>query len=894
MKTKIKNKSIFFFIVVFFYCGSIVFSQTYNIPASGTQSYNTCSGNFYDAGGGGNYSNNESGIITFCSNAGNCVRVTFSSFNIESSWDYLYIYDGPNTSSPLIGTYTGTTSPGTVTSTGGCLTFRFYSDGSVVYSGWTASISCVTCSLSPSGNYSFTSANGSYTANSSPTTIHSAGVDDALSSSIGIGFTFRYNCNDYTSIKVSSNGWLSFNTSLSSSYLTNDLNNQSNNISNPLIVAPLWDDVAVGSGGTVNYKLTGTSPNRILTVEWNRMEWSYSATTWGISFQTKLYETSNRIEFIYQRNGNATQYLNSPSASIGLMGSLTGNFYSLNGTGSNPTASTATETDNLSSKPASGQIYRWDPQCLSGANCSNPTIISSLPYSAAGLTTCGYSNDYTSANACASVYMNGEDYVFSYTPSSNISVDISLTGTLTWTGIFVTQGCPNSGSCVAQATSSSGNPSLCSVALTGGTTYYIIVDTWPPPNCTPFNITVQQSGGNALSYTVSSISYNADNYNSGTLVPMTDDQFSGYIPIGFNFSFDGAQYNQLLISSNGYVIFDPMNCSTNLPSGNATPGGYSDWSISAAIPNTSNAPRNAILGPWQDIDASSGGDIRYQTLGTAPNRRFVVSYFNIPMYGSGCNGNSSLHFRGQIKLYETTNEIEVHLANKRVCSSWNGGTAILGLQNNSGTLAVVPVGGYNYPTQWNATNGGVRFSTSPFPVTWLDFSGIYKDEKVFLNWSTASETNCDYFEIEKSSNGISFVSTGRVEGAGNSSSMNKYSVIDTDPYDGINYYRLRQVDFNGDFSYSNIIAVKVIGQSILSVYPNPAQSYLIVELPEELQRDEEMNIYIVNLLGKKEYELKAKNEFWKLALDISTVQNGTHLIILQSSSEIFRAVFMKE
>lgn len=110
-------------------------------------STSTCSGTFYDSGGaGGTYSNNQSLIYTICSNAGNCVRVNFSSFDLESGWDYLTIYDGPNTSSPIIGNYTGLTSPGTVTSTSGCLTFWFTSDGSVTNSGWAATVSCAACS----------------------------------------------------------------------------------------------------------------------------------------------------------------------------------------------------------------------------------------------------------------------------------------------------------------------------------------------------------------------------------------------------------------------------------------------------------------------------------------------------------------------------------------------------------------------------------------------------------------------------------------------------------------------------------------------------------------------------------------------------------------------------
>jgi len=121
----------------------LIFAQTYTINTGGTIS--TCSGTFYDSGGGsGTYQNNENYTMTFCSNNGGNIRVAFSAFNIESSYDYLYIYNGPNTSSSLIGTYTGTTSPGTITASGSCLTFVFTSDGSVTYDGWTATISCTT------------------------------------------------------------------------------------------------------------------------------------------------------------------------------------------------------------------------------------------------------------------------------------------------------------------------------------------------------------------------------------------------------------------------------------------------------------------------------------------------------------------------------------------------------------------------------------------------------------------------------------------------------------------------------------------------------------------------------------------------------------------------------
>ncbi len=103
-----------------------------------------CGGTFYDSGGnGGTYSNGENLTATFCAPAGQYMTFTFTTFTVENNFEDLYIYNGPTTGSPLIGAYTGTGSPGVITSTlGGCITFNFTSDLSVTLAGWAASISC--------------------------------------------------------------------------------------------------------------------------------------------------------------------------------------------------------------------------------------------------------------------------------------------------------------------------------------------------------------------------------------------------------------------------------------------------------------------------------------------------------------------------------------------------------------------------------------------------------------------------------------------------------------------------------------------------------------------------------------------------------------------------------
>ena len=104
----------------------------------------SCSGTIHDFGGPlKNYYNNEDYTWTIAPPLATSINVSFSSFNVELNYDYLYIYDGPSTASPLIGLYTGTNSPGTFSTSGGAVTFRFTSDGATVAPGFLATYNCV-------------------------------------------------------------------------------------------------------------------------------------------------------------------------------------------------------------------------------------------------------------------------------------------------------------------------------------------------------------------------------------------------------------------------------------------------------------------------------------------------------------------------------------------------------------------------------------------------------------------------------------------------------------------------------------------------------------------------------------------------------------------------------
>lgn len=215
----------------------------------------------------------------------------------------------------------------------------------------------------------------------------------------------------------------------------------------------------------------------------------------------------------------------------------------------------------------------------------------------------------------------------------------------------------------------------------------------------------------------------------GTSVTLSDDQYTGVVPIGFTFNYFGVDYTDCLISSNNYITFNTLSA-----------GGYSPWSIPGPIPGNGIAELyNAIMGPWQDILPPSGGAIRYAVFGTAPNRVFVTSFCSVAMFSC-----TTLFFTSQIKLFEGSNEIETHIGSKPLCTAWNGGLAVHGLQDATGTIAFT-VPGRN-ATQWTATADGYRFTpTGPntysmAPIPFNPANVVSLGSGATVNWTLLDGT----------------------------------------------------------------------------------------------------------------------------------------------------------
>ncbi len=116
------------------------------------------------------------------------------------------------------------------------------------------------------------------------------------------------------------------------------------------------------------------------------------------------------------------------------------------------------------------------------------------------------------------------------------------------------------------------------------------------------------------------------------------------------------------------------------------------------------------------------------------------------------------------------------------------------------------------------------------PIELTSFEGFTVDQnRIKLVWTTASENNNEFFEVQKSNNLLQWQNIGKLPGSGNSSSVKQYCFIDKLPFSGLNYYRIRQVDFDGTDSFSSIINLNIDSKNI-NIFPNPVRNYLNINL----------------------------------------------------------------
>ena len=402
---------------------------------------------------------------------------------------------------------------------------------------------------------------------------------------------------------------------------------------------------------------------------------------------------------------------------------------------------------------------------------------------------------------------------------------------------------------------------------------------------------------------------------NGTL----DDGYTNAISVGFDFKFYGNNYSNIYLSTNGFLSFAALT---------------SSYYSNAAIPDGA-APNNIIAPFWDDLDGRTQGTVHY----LREADKLTIQFTNWQKY----NGTGSLTFQIVLK------------SNDRIMFYYNNLNATLtsatvGIENGTGNDGLQIVYDATYlannlavqiaaDPEWltlnnysgtiysgNSINVGLLINTdgidlgdysmdmeittndplhplmvvpitmtvsSEVPVELVSFSAEMVDGNVVLNWSTATETNNNGFQIEKREKSnvkgqTEFNFVGFVSGKGTTTERSFYSYTKKNEKPGTYLYRLKQIDFDGTSSYSNEIEVEVSGPKDFALYqnyPNPFNPSTIIKFALPVKTNLSLSVY--NTLGEKVAEIfngELEEGYHEMIFNASGLSSGIYFYKIESEN----------
>ena len=666
-----------------------------------------CGDTLYDSGGSdGDYASNELTTVTvFPENDGDLVTFTFLSFNTEANYDYLTVYDGPDTLSTIVGVFNGTEIPDPISSTHatGALTFVFDSDGSVVRSGYEILISCAPApSCFPPNqlnvsNISGTTADFNWTPGTGNDSWEYVILPTGSPAPTAAGTVTTVNSTQFTDLE--------FLTTYDV-YVRADCG---------------ADDGYSTWSGPVTFTTTQQTDYTIeCGVDVLNINYCYinnDSTFWVFNstdgFPLKITFNAGTIEGFWD---DLTIYDGSDNTGTVLFNNNDSDLDDFAGLVIESTLTSVyieVDSDGFGSCESSDTYIPWD-FVVACKTC----VTQSATYEVVGvcepnqefyvgvdLTDLGSAVNISMTDG-ASTQTTQSTGMFTFGPyEANSNVVITLTNS-------DDESCSiNSGELTFLCPPA---PNDCSIIYAGDDTTVcegtstILTAAYHPlgQDTTSYDVTTQQgcptpplAGGIPTSLEI-------------------DDRWSEVIDLGFEFCFFGGVYSQVLIGSNGVLSFELDNAD-----------GYNGWGIGAedTLPNASNTTLSDanIFGVAHDIDPSVCGEINYMILGSSPSRQFVVNFSEICHFS--CN---DLQTSSQIILYESSNTIDINIYDKPTCETWNSGLAVVGVQNIEDTIAFTPP--ERNTSVWEATDEFWRFTpslgTDDYVFEWFDGSTLVGTE----------------------------------------------------------------------------------------------------------------------------------------------------------------------
>ena len=777
---------------------------THNI---GDGDLNACTGTIYDAGGTGNYTNNETITETYCSDAGNCIEIAFNSFSTEGCCDFLNIYDGPTTGSTLIGTYSGTTSPGTITSSTGCITFEWDSDVSNVSTGWDATISCVACPVP-------TCFDGIQ--NQGETGIDCGGPcvavcptvytmdNTSVTTCTGVFYDSGGSGSDYSSSETFTK---TFTPDAPCSYLEF--------VFTSFTIETCCDNLTIYDGPNAASPLIGvytTNPGTITATN-----------------------PTGQLTFVWSSDGSVVDAGWVANISCVAGSACSGTPNAGTATATNTALDCSTTSTDLSATGLTTDCditYQWQSAPAPGGPWTNIAGATNTTYTDSPTSDTYYRIVTTCANGSASNTSSNILITSSLTtpPNDDCSGAISLTMT--------SDGSCNSVSSSVDCASNSGVAAACFGTPNDDVWFSFVAtnDTVYINRVADFDSEVEifdGCGGTSLGCADAEGTYEVIGLTVGnTYYIRVYSYTSGSPGAGFT-DFTICVFGPVPPPDNDLCTDQDPICSDSPTSFMANSGGTDAETVEPANDYGCLSVAEFATSPnptWYYLEISVAGTVAIDiTASDDVDFAFWGPFSDLATAQAGCGS----------------------LPYPIDCSYSASATEQANTTASAGDVYILLVTNYaDEPQVINLTSAASNTATTDctiLPVDLLSFTGKPKNNGNELTWVTTTEINNDFFSVESSANAADFSEIARVDGSGNSNTRLTYHYIDNDLESNTTYYRLKQVDFDGQYEYSNIIAINTNEKPVINLYPNPSKENLFFNLNNSL--NDVYTITYTNVLG---------------------------------------------
>ncbi len=328
------------------------------------------------------------------------------------------------------------------------------------------------------------------------------------------------------------------------------------------------------------------------------------------------------------------------------------------------------------------------------------------------------------------------------------------------------------------------------------------------------------------------------------------------------------------------------------------------WATSSAPIGDASAYlyTNSWAGQTINLSSSNRGDFQLNTVSGTPKGVHLYRVDAVPNTTSGLSGlgGNDKYFGTFVSggtaptytaVYDYTTFAAALADEANLVMNTRAHNAATPWTNSSATLNT----GANTMTKTGISARGefiLSNPVTPLPIELISFFANQNEDKVDLYWTTVTEINNDYFVVDKTKDFIHFETVSTLDGAGNSVIPVNYQLYDLAPYNGLSYYRLKQVDFNGDHVYYPYVAVdyKSSDEFSFELYPNPGSADNI-NLLLNSEKDKEVLVVLFDVNGKEVYSkvlLTSTDGENVYAIDPSSkISPGVYLVTATSNQNIY-------